>query len=163
MQHESVEHDHTAEGPTFPNGCHVAEVEIDPETGTARLVRYVVVDDFGTLVNPLLVEGQVQGGVVQGAGQVMLEDVVYDGEGQLLTGSYMDYAMPRAADMPLIEFDSHPVPATTNPLGAKGIGELGMCGGAAAIGNAVYNACGARLFDYPMTPDRVLAAMPEGP
>ena len=112
----------------FPNGCHVAEVEIDPETGEVRLDRYTAVDDFGTLVNPMLAEGQVHGGVAQGIGQALLEHVVYDPEGQLLAGSFMDYALPRADVVPAIEVGFHPVPARSNPLGVKGCGEAGVTG-----------------------------------
>src|SRR3989441_3713552 len=110
----------------FPNGCHVCEVEIDPDTGVVAVVRYSSVNDFGTVVNPLLVEGQIHGGVVQGIGQCLMENAQYDAEGQLVTGSFMDYAMPRAEDTPAaIGWQSPPVPATTNPLGGKGCGEAG--------------------------------------
>src|SRR5947209_3548120 len=117
--------------PSFPNGCHICEVEIDPETGEAALDRYTVVDDIGTVINPLLARGQIQGGVAQGAGQALLEDIVYDPDsGQLLTGSLLDYAIPRADTMPAVSVDFSPVPSTTNPLGAKGVGEggTGRCG-----------------------------------
>ena len=112
----------------FPNGCHVAEVEIDPETGHVRLDRYTALDDFGTVVNPLLAEGQVHGGVVQGIGQALSERAVYDAQGQLLTGSFMDYALPRADTVPQLAVGFHPVPATSNPLGVKGCGEAGVTG-----------------------------------
>ncbi len=118
----------------YPNGCHIAEVEIDPDTGTVSVVKYAMVNDFGNLLNPLLAEGQAHGGVVQGIGQALMERTVYDREGQLISGSYMDYAMPRADDAPSFEFGSHPVPATTNPLGVKGCGEAG-CAGALAGGD----------------------------
>ena len=147
---------------SFPNGCHICEVEIDPETGTVDLVRYVVVDDFGTLINPDLVEGQVHGGVVQGQGQVLMENVVYDGDGQLLSGSFMDYALPRADQVPDMVFASHPVPATTNPLGVKGCGEAGTTGALPAIANAVADAlaqAGAAPIDMPMTPEKVWRAL----
>ncbi|MBL8698146.1 MAG: xanthine dehydrogenase family protein molybdopterin-binding subunit [Alphaproteobacteria bacterium] len=124
----------------FPNGAHVAEVEIDPETGVVEVVGYASVNDFGVIVNPLLVEGQVHGGVVQGIGQVLMERVVYDGQGQPLAGSYMDYAMPRAGDVPPIGFASHPVPAKTNILGVKGCGEAGCAGSMPAVVNAVVDA-----------------------
>jgi len=144
---------------SFPNGAHVAEVEIDRETGTVKFVRYLVVDDFGTLINPLLVEGQVHGGVVQGAGQVLMENVVYDAAGQLLTGSYMDYAMPRAIDVPDIVFAAHSVPATTNPLGAKGCGEAGCAGALPAVTNAIVDVlareAGVTHIDLPATPEKV--------
>jgi len=147
----------------FPNGCHVAEVEIDPETGTVEVVRYSSVNDFGTIVNPLLVAGQVHGGVVQGIGQVLMEVVRYDEGGQLLTGSFMDYAMPRAQDMPAsIGFESHPVPATTNPLGVKGCGEAGCAGALVSVTNAIVDALsavGIRRFDMPATPHRVWEAI----
>jgi carbon-monoxide dehydrogenase large subunit len=146
----------------FPNGCHVAEVEIDPETGVVELVKYASVNDFGTIVNPLLVEGQVHGGVVQGLGQAFLENAVYDAEGQLLTGSFMDYGMPRAHHACEIGFVSHPVPAKSNPLGTKGCGEAGCAGGLASIMNAVVDALsvyGIRHIDMPASPARVWAAI----
>ena len=119
----SLNIDHIVKDPVpsaFPNGCHIAEVEVDPETGAVQVVRYSAVNDLGTIVNPLLVEGQIQGGVVQGLGQVLLENAVYDSDGQLVTGSFMDYAMPRAHDTPMINVLSHPVPTKSNPLGDKG-------------------------------------------
>jgi carbon-monoxide dehydrogenase large subunit len=147
----------------FPNGCHVAEVEIDPETGQVEVVRYSSVNDFGTIVNPLLVAGQVHGGVVQGIGQVLMEVVRYDEGGQLLTGSFMDYALPRAPDVPAaIGFESHPVPATTNPLGVKGCGEAGCAGALVSVTNAIVDALsavGIRRFDMPATPNRVWEAI----
>ena len=111
-----------ADGPTsaFPNGCHIAEVEVDPETGMVEVVRYAFVNDFGTVINPLLVDGQAHGGIVQGIGQALREHTVYDEQGQLLTGSYMDYALPRAEDAPLFTHQFHPVPATTNVWGRRG-------------------------------------------
>src|SRR5207253_466020 len=125
----------------FPNGCHVAEVEIDPETGVVTVANYVSANDFGTIVNPLLVEGQIHGGVVQGLGQVLMEHAQYDEDAQLLTGSFMDYALPRASDTPLrMGFESHPVPAKTNPLGAKGCGEAGCAGALTAMMNAIVDA-----------------------
>jgi carbon-monoxide dehydrogenase large subunit len=142
----------------FPNGCHVAEVEVDPETGEVRLDRYVAVDDFGVLVNPLLVEGQVHGGVVQGIGQALLEHTVYDPSGQLLTGSFMDYALPRADELPAFELAFHPVPARTNPLGVKGCGEAGVTAAPAAVVNAVVDALaphGVTDVQMPLTPERV--------
>jgi carbon-monoxide dehydrogenase large subunit len=147
----------------FPNGCHVAEVEIDPETGSVELVRYSSVNDFGTIVNPLLVAGQVHGGVVQGIGQALMEVVRHDETGQLLTGSFMDYALPRAADVPAaIGFESHPVPAKTNPLGVKGCGEAGCAGALVSMMNAIVDALselGIRRFDMPATPLRVWEAI----
>ena len=143
---------------SFPNGAHVAEVEIDPETGVVRVDRYTVVDDFGNLINPMLAEGQVHGGVVQGIGQALTERVVYDEEGQLLSASFMDYAMPRATDVPMIGFDTEPVPSTANPMGMKGCGEAGTVGALAAVANAVQDALwarGVRQADMPFTPQRV--------
>ncbi len=140
--------------PTFPNGCHIAEVEIDPETGRVRVARYTIVDDFGTLVNPLLVEGQVHGGIAQGLGQALLENVVYDETAQLLTGSFMDYGIPRADDMPRgITFNSHPVPNPNNPLGAKGCGEAGTIGAMPSIMNAIVDALEGTHVDMPATPE----------
>jgi len=149
----------------FPNGCHVAEVEIDPETGAVEVVRYSSVNDFGTILNPLLVAGQVHGGVVQGIGQALMEIALYDDGGQLLTGSFMDYALPRADDVPAaIGFASHPVPATTNPLGVKGCGEAGCAGALVSVTNAIVDALselGIRRFDMPATPQRVWEAIRE--
>jgi aerobic carbon-monoxide dehydrogenase large subunit len=147
---------------TFPNGCQICEVEIDPETGVVRIVRHTVVDDVGRMVNPLLVKGQIHGGVVQGLGQALFEDLVYDESGQLLAGSFMDYAMPRADDMPFFEVDSHEVPTQVNPLGAKGVGEAGTVGALPALVNAVNDALaplGVRHLDMPMTPERVWRAI----
>jgi carbon-monoxide dehydrogenase large subunit len=147
----------------FPNGCHVAEVEIDPDTGTVDIARYAVVDDFGTLINPMLVEGQVHGGIAQGVGQALMENALYDEDGQLVTGSYMDYQLPRADEMPTFEFGSHPVPAQTNSLGAKGCGEAGTTGSLPAVMNAVVDAlhreCGLSHIDMPATPEAVWRAL----
>ncbi|HEY5896705.1 MAG TPA: xanthine dehydrogenase family protein molybdopterin-binding subunit [Burkholderiales bacterium] len=147
----------------FPNGCHVAEVEIDPDTGVVEVVRYNSVNDFGTVVNPLTVEGQVHGGVVQGIGQCLMENARYDESGQLVTGSFMDYALPRAEDVPArIGWSSHPVPATTNPLGAKGCGEAGCAGAMTSVMNAIVDALrplGIRHFDMPASPQRVWEAI----
>ena len=146
----------------FPNGVHICEVEIDPETGTTRVDRYAVVDDFGTIVNPLLAEGQVHGGIVQGIGQALMEHIVYDDDGQLLTGSYMDYQLPRAIEVPDIVFDDHPVPATTNVIGAKGAGEAGCSGALPAVMNAMVDALaeyGVTNIDMPATPHRVWQAI----
>ncbi|MDX1781276.1 MAG: xanthine dehydrogenase family protein molybdopterin-binding subunit [Thalassovita sp.] len=143
---------------SYPNGAHVAEVEVDPETGGVDLVKYTVVDDFGNLINPLLAEGQVHGGIAQGAGQVLMEQVIYDSEGQLLSGSFMDYAMPRAGDLPMIGFSTEPVPSTANPMGMKGCGEAGTVGAMASTMNAVLDALwarGVRRIDMPVTPVRV--------
>lgn len=146
----------------YPNGCHVCEVEIDPETGRIRIDRYLMVDDFGTLINPPLVEGQAQGGVVQGIGQALMEATVFDGDGQPLTGSFMDYALPRADDLPELRFRSHPVPATTTALGAKGCGEAGVSGALPAVMGAVNDAiahAGGRPVDMPATPEKVWRAL----
>jgi carbon-monoxide dehydrogenase large subunit len=148
---------------TFPNGCQVCEVEIEPDTGAVRIVRHTVVDDVGRMVNPMLVKGQIHGGVVQGLGQALYEELAYDAEtGQLLAGSFMDYAMPRAEDVPLFEVDSHEVPTAVNPLGAKGVGEAGTVGALPALANAVNDALaplGVRHLDMPFTPARVWAAI----
>ena len=149
----------------FPNGCHVAEIEIEPDTGEVEVVRYSVVDDFGTLINPMLVEGQVHGGVVQGMGQALMENTVYDDVGQLIAGSYMDYTMPRADNVPHFEFGSHPVPATTNPLGAKGCGEAGTTGALPAVMNAIVDALyrekGIDHIDMPATSERIWKVLNE--
>src|SRR5262249_11755140 len=125
---------------TYPNGCHIAEVEIDPETGVVEVVKYSAVNDFGIVLNPLIVEGQLHGGVVQGLGKALMERVVFNDDGQPLAGSYMDYGIPRAADTPFFAVGDHPVPATTNPLGVKGCGEAGCAGSFPAIMNAVVDA-----------------------
>ena len=148
----------------YPNGCHIAEVEIDPDTGTVSVVKYAMVNDFGHLLNPLLAEGQAHGGVVQGIGQALMERTVFDGAGQLVSGSYMDYALPRADDAPSFEFGSHPVPATTNPLGVKGCGEAGCAGALPSVMNAVIDALKpyrVRHIDMPATPERVWRAIRE--
>ncbi|MBI2509413.1 MAG: xanthine dehydrogenase family protein molybdopterin-binding subunit, partial [Betaproteobacteria bacterium] len=150
-------------GASYPNGCHIAEVEIDAETGTAAIARYTAVDDLGNVVNPVLVEGQVHGGVAQGAGQVFGEHAVYDPDtAQLLTGSFMDYVMPRAGWLRRIEVHDHPVPTPTNALGAKGVGESGCSGSLPALVNAAMDALrplGIRHLDMPLTPARVWAAI----
>ena len=146
-------------GPTYPNGCHVSEVEIDPETGVVEMITYTVVDDVGVALNPMMVKGQVHGGVVQGAGQVLLEQVVYDPDsGQLLTGSFMDYAMPRADNFPSFDVIEHNVPSKNNPMGLKGAGEAGTVGALPAVMNAICDALrplGVRHMDMPATPERV--------
>jgi carbon-monoxide dehydrogenase large subunit len=146
----------------FPNGCHIAEIELDPETGVVEVVSYATVNDFGVLVNPMLVEGQAHGGIAQGIGQALMEMVAYDDDGQLITGSYMDYALPRANDFPALGFVSHPVPARTNPLGAKGCGEAGCAGSLPAVMNAVVDALsefGVTHIDMPATPYRIWQAI----
>jgi carbon-monoxide dehydrogenase large subunit len=154
------EHTETAKGQTWPNGCQVAEVEIDPETGLVRVARHCAVDDIGRVVNPLTAASQIHGGVAQGLGQALLEQSVYDEHGQLLTGSFMDYAMPRAADMPDLQtrFDES-VPTGQNLLGAKGAGEAGCHGAVPAIVNAVIDALGVMEIDMPLTPERVWRAL----
>jgi carbon-monoxide dehydrogenase large subunit len=160
----SLDVDHTT-GPvpsTFPNGCHVAEVEVDPDTGVVRIVRYTGVNDFGTIVNPMIVAGQLHGGVVQGIGQALMEKVSYDSSGQPITGSFMDYAMPRAEDAPPMAVGDHPSPAKSNPLGAKGCGEAGCAGSLSTVVNAVIDAlseCGVTHLDMPLTPERVWRAI----
>jgi carbon-monoxide dehydrogenase large subunit len=147
----------------YPNGCHVCEVEVDQETGVVEIVRYNVVDDVGTVINPLLVHGQITGGVAQGAGQVLMEDIHFDPDsGQLVTGSFMDYAMPRATDLSGVAMKSNPVPTKTNPLGVKGCGEAGCVGAMPAVANAVVDALsvlGVRHIDLPATPERVWRAI----
>lgn len=152
-------------GRSFPNGAHVAEVVVDPETGHVQVDRYTVVDDFGNLINPLLAEGQVHGGVVQGLGQALNEQVAFDEDGQLLTATFMDYALPRAADTPMIGFTSEPVPSTANLMGMKGCGEAGTVGSMAAVANAVQDALwaqGVRQADMPFTPLRVWEMLKDG-
>jgi carbon-monoxide dehydrogenase large subunit len=148
---------------TFPNGCHVCEVEVDPETGSIALAGYWVVDDVGTEINPLTLEGQIAGGVAQGLGQALMEEIRYDAEsGQLLTASFMDYAMPRAADLCAVETGSNPVPTARNPLGAKGAGEAGTVGAMPAVMNAILDALaplGVTALDMPATPQRVWQAI----
>ncbi len=161
----SLDLDHVSDGPaasTFPNGCHIAEVEVDPETGAIEVVKYCCVNDFGIVVNPMIVAGQLHGGVVQGIGQALMEKTVYDGDGQLLTGSFMDYAMPRAADVPSFVLADHPAPAKTNPLGVKGCGEAGCAGALTSVMNAAIDALadyGIRHVDMPLTPAKIWQAL----
>jgi carbon-monoxide dehydrogenase large subunit len=146
----------------YPNGCHICEVEIEPETGIVEVVRYLSVNDFGVIVNPLMVEGQAHGGIVQGIGQALYENVAYSEEGQLLSGSYQDYCLPRAGDLPSFGFESHPSPCKTNPVGAKGCGEAGCAGSLPAVMNAVVDALsdyGITHIDMPATPERVWRAI----
>jgi carbon-monoxide dehydrogenase large subunit len=157
----------TPEAATFPNGTHLAEVEIDPETGATRILNYVVVDDFGATLNPLLLAGQVHGGTVQGIGQALMESTVYDADsGQLISASLMDYALPRAADVPALAFETRNVPCRTNPLGVKGAGEAGAIGSCPAVMNAIldalWRAYRIRHVDMPATPERLWAAIAEG-
>jgi carbon-monoxide dehydrogenase large subunit len=150
---------YAAKQQNFPNGVHICELEIDPETGTVELLHYSVVDDVGTVLNPLLLEGQICGGIVQGIGQILMEDIHFDGaSGQLVTGSFMDYAMPRAGDLSAIHCESNPVPTKTNPLGVKGAGEAGAVGAMPAVGNALVDALqplGIREVPMPATPERL--------
>jgi len=156
---------HVSDGPgasTYPNGCHICEVELDPDTGVIEVVKYASVNDFGTVINPLIVEGQLHGGVIQGIGQALMEMTAYDSEGQFLTGSFMDYAMPRASDSPEVAVVNHPVPATTNVLGVKGCGEAGCAGSLTSVMNAIADALsefGIRHMDMPATPYRVWRAI----
>ncbi|WP_310496279.1 xanthine dehydrogenase family protein molybdopterin-binding subunit [Sandarakinorhabdus sp.] len=145
--------------PTFPNGCHIAEVELDPATGRVVVTRYSLVDDFGKMVNPMLVEGQVHGGVAQGLGQALIENVVYDENGQLITGSFMDYGVPRADDMPpAIGFDTLGTPSPTNPLGVKGCGEAGTIGAMPSVMNAIIDALDGIQVEMPATPEKLWRA-----
>lgn len=149
---------------TFPNGVHIAEVEVDPETGARHLTRYTAVEDLGQVLNPELVEGQIHGGVAQGAGQALGEELLYDADGQLLTGSFMDYPIPRAADLTAVSFATSNVPTAINPLGVKGVGEAGTVGALSAVMNAVNDAVaplGVRHLDMPATPQRIWAAIRE--
>jgi carbon-monoxide dehydrogenase large subunit len=146
----------------FPNGCHICELEIDKETGVVEIVRYSVVDDVGTVLNPMLLHGQIHGGVAQGAGQMLMEDIHFDASGQLVTASFMDYAMPHAHNLSDIEVESNPVPTKTNPLGTKGAGEAGNVGALPAVANAVVDALsefGIRHIEMPATPERIWRAM----
>ena len=143
---------------SFPNGAHICEVEVDPETGYTKVVKYTVVDDLGVIINPILAQGQVHGGVVQGIGQILTEHVGFDEYGQLLTGTFMDYGMPRADNVPFIEFHSEPTPSINNPIGMKGCGEAGTIGALAAVTNAVQDALwdkGIKIVQAPLTPTRV--------
>jgi carbon-monoxide dehydrogenase large subunit len=160
----SAEHMGTTEAATFPNGCHVCEVEIDPETGITDVLRYTVVDDVGVMVNPLLVKGQIHGGIVQGLGQVFGEEVVYDENGQLITATFMDYYMPHADAVPSFDIGGHGVPTKANRLGVKGAGEAGTVGALAVGISAVADALsplGIDHIDMPATPERVWQAIRE--
>jgi carbon-monoxide dehydrogenase large subunit len=153
---------YTAPVANYPNGCHICELEIEQETGKVEIVRYSVVDDVGTVLNPLLLHGQIHGGIAQGAGQVLMEDIHFDAEGQLVTGSFMDYAMPHAHDFCNMEVESNPVPTKTNPLGVKGAGEAGCVGALPAVANALVDALsefGVRHIEMPATPERIWRAM----
>ncbi|NBP74105.1 MAG: xanthine dehydrogenase family protein molybdopterin-binding subunit, partial [Alphaproteobacteria bacterium] len=152
-------------GPNWPNGTHFSEVEIDPDTGFVELVRHVAVNDSGEVINPLLLGGQVHGGVAQGIGQALMEDVTYDADGQILAGSFLDYCMPRADDLPMIETSDFVEACQTNPLGVKGGGESGTVGSIAAAINAIVDALseyGVKDIDMPATPLRVWQAIQQG-
>ena len=143
---------------TYPFGCHIALLEIDRETGEPTLLRFVAVDDAGTLINPLIVEGQIHGGLAQGIGQAMIEEVRYSEDGQPLTGSFMDYAIPRAADLPRFELDSTVTPTPVNPLGAKGVGEAGTLGSTPCIVSAAVDALsqfGVTHIDMMLRPEKL--------
>jgi aerobic carbon-monoxide dehydrogenase large subunit len=148
---------------TYPNGTHACEVEIDPETGVVSLERYTVVDDFGFTLNPLLLQGQVHGGIAQGIGQALHEGAVFNEEGQLLTASFMDYCVPRADNLPNFHFETRNIPSKTNPLGLKGAGEAGSIGSSPAVINAVsdalWRAYGRHQIDMPATPFAVFKAI----
>jgi carbon-monoxide dehydrogenase large subunit len=149
--------------PTFPNGCHICEVEIDPETGTVSIARYVVVDDVGRVINPLIVDGQIHGGVAQGLGQALMENCVYDAEsGQLSTATFQDYALPRADQMPSLDIRYNEVPCLTNPLGVKGAGEAGTIGCLPALVGAVCDAVGVDHIDMPVTAEKIWRALSTG-
>ena len=146
----------------YPNGCHICEVEIDVDTGVTEIVRYSVVDDVGTVLNPMLLHGQIHGGVVQVVGQALMEDIRFDSTGQIVTASFMDYAMPRAHDISPMKVESNPVPTKTNPLGTKGCGEAGCVGALPSVVNAVVNALaefGVDHIEMPATPERVWRAI----
>jgi carbon-monoxide dehydrogenase large subunit len=152
------------EPPTYPNGTHIAEVEVDPDTGTTSILNYIVVDDFGATLNPLLLAGQVHGGAVQGIGQALMENTAYDAStGQLISASLMDYALPRASDSPAFAFETANVPCQTNPLGVKGAGEAGAIGSCPAVMNAIVDALWRahriRHIDMPATPQRLWQAI----
>ncbi len=147
---------------TYPHGCHIAEVEVDPETGAVALVAYTCLHDFGVVVNPLLLAGQVQGGLAQGIGQALMEHTAYDNEGQLLAGSFMDYQLPKADDLPDLNFSAQVTPSPQNLLGIKGCGEAGAAGSPPAVINALVDALGplgVRHIDMPATPERVWRAI----
>jgi carbon-monoxide dehydrogenase large subunit len=153
---------YTAPLDNFPNGCHICEIEIDQETGKVDIVRYSVVDDVGTVLNPKLLHGQIHGGIAQGAGQILMEDIHFDSEGQITTGSFMDYAMPHAHDFPAMKVEANPVPTKTNPLGVKGAGEAGCVGAMPCVANALVDALsefGVKHIEMPATPERVWRLM----
>jgi carbon-monoxide dehydrogenase large subunit len=147
---------------TFPGGCHLVEVEVDPETGVVEVVDVAIADDVGVIINPMIVDGQAHGGLAQGIGQALLEECVYDADGQLLAGSYMSYTMPRAADLPSFKVGNHVTACTHNPTGIKGVGEVGAIGVPPAVINAVLDALaplGVTHIDMPATPEKVWRAI----
>ncbi|HEY4299581.1 MAG TPA: molybdopterin cofactor-binding domain-containing protein, partial [Candidatus Didemnitutus sp.] len=149
---------YTAPVANYPNGCHICELEIDLETGNVDIVRYNVVDDVGTVLNPMLLHGQIHGGVAQGVGQALMEDIHFDSAGQLVTASFMDYAMPHAHHLSNMEVESNPVPTKTNPLGVKGAGEAGCVGALPAVTNAVVDALSEyaiKHIEMPATAERI--------
>ena len=144
---------------TFPNGCHVCEVEIDPETGVLEICRYTVVEDVGRVMNLTMLTGQMHGGIAQGVGQSLMERMVYNRDGQPVSGSFMDYAIPRADMMPEVQLHTREVRTQVNPVGAKGVGEAGTVGSMVCLINAVCNALGVTHFEMPASPDRIWAAL----
>jgi carbon-monoxide dehydrogenase large subunit len=149
---------------SYPNGCHVCELEIDEQTGEVDIVDYNVVDDVGTVINPLLLHGQIDGGIAMGVGQILMEDIRFDEQGQMLSGSFMDYAMPRASDLTAFHVQSNPVPTKSNPLGVKGAGEAGCVGAMPAVANALVDALsvlGIKNIEMPATPERLWKAIHE--
>ncbi len=144
---------------TFPSGCYICEVEVDPATGTTTIEQFVAADDFGKIINPMIVEGQVHGGITQGIGQALLEHAVYDDDGQLLSASYMDYTMPRADDLPSFEVSTSETLCPGNPLGIKGCGEAGAIGSPPAVINAITDAIGNNNLSMPASPQNVWAAV----
>mgnify|MGYP001806919146 CR=1 FL=1 len=161
---QSLDVSHISDNPpfSFPNGCHIAEVEIDRDTGQIDVVRYFMVNDFGTVINPMLVAGQAHGGVLQGIGQALMEHTIYDPQGQPVTGSYMDYALPRAEHAPDMSIESHSVPCKTNRMGIKGCGEAGCAGALPSVMNAIVDALGGKHIDMPATPEKVWRALNGG-
>ncbi|MCP3054370.1 xanthine dehydrogenase family protein molybdopterin-binding subunit, partial [Aurantimonas marianensis] len=144
---------------TFPAGCYICEVEVDPDTGTTEIIQFVAADDFGRVINPMIVEGQVHGGLAQGIGQALLEGAHYDETGQLVTASYMDYAMPRAWDLPMFQVSTTETLCPGNPLGMKGCGEAGAIGSPPAVINAITDAIGNNDLTMPATPQKVWKAL----
>ena len=145
---------------TFPAGCYICEVEVDPDTGMTEIIQFVASDDFGNVINPMIVEGQVHGGIAQGVGQALLEGAHYDKSGQLLTASFMDYTMPRAQDLPSYKISTTVTPSPSNPLGIKGCGEAGAIGSPPAVINAITDAIGNNNLDMPATPLAVWSRCP---